>query len=653
MRFNSITTRLVVGIAGLSIAACLAIGWIALDSQRQAADRSLEVALHASFDDVIASLDSEARTALSVGTGIAAIPALRDAVAKENRQAAADVLAPLFPALKAQDITLITLMRPPGTAFYRAHSPTVFGDDVSGRRKTVVDVFRTGTPSAGVEQGRSALGVYGILPLAEDGKVFGVVDIGVSLETPFLQRIKQRFGFDIVLYRPAEGRFTATASTLDAGHVINQGDLDHTFHGGTVLGETEIGGHPAAFYLAPIKSFIGEPVAALEIVRDTTLLNQEARSARIKIIGAIVTILLLALGLAVLIGRTVSRPLVGLTGTMGRLAAGDLAVEVGDTDRKDEIGRMAAAVQVFKDSAVAMATMRDEQQALRERAELEKRSALDQLAGRFESRVGSIVQQLSQAADKLKVTAVSMSETTNGARHQAEAVASGAREATDNVAVVAAAAEELAASIAVISRQVTQAATVADGAVVEGDRSTEMVSNLANAAQKIGTVVKLIEEIAAQTNLLALNATIEAARAGEAGKGFAVVANEVKSLAAQTARATGEIGSQVSAIQSETNSAVSAIRGIAGTIREINEISTSIAAAVEQQSAATKEITRSVQQAAAGTRGVSGNIAEVGEAVDAARDASQQVLHAATALSGQADQLRREMADFLVTVRAG
>jgi methyl-accepting chemotaxis protein len=653
VKFASITTRLVVGIAGLSISACLAIGWIALDSQQQAADRSLENALHASFADVIGSLESEGRTVLSVGTVIAAMPTARDAVATENRQALGTILAPLFLDLKAKDIPLVTFMRPPGTVFYRAHDPASFGDDISARRKTVMEALRTAKPVVGVEQGRAALGVYGILPLVQDGKVFGVIDVGTSLGVPFLQRIKQRFGFDVVLYKPSDGHFNVSASTLDGVPPIDQGNLDRALNGGTMLGETQIEGHSAAFYLASIKNFIGEPVAVLEIVRDTTLLTQEARSARLKIMGAIVTVLVLALGLAILIGRTVSRPLVGLTGTMGRLAEGDLAVEVRDTERDDEIGRMAAAVQVFKDSGVAMAKMREEQEASRERAALEKRSALDQLASRFESRVGRIVEELSQAAGEMKVTAVSMSKTTDGAGHQAEAVASGAREATDNVAVVAAAAEELAASIADISRQVAQAADVADGAVIEGDRSTVMVGKLADAAQKIGAVVKLIEEIAAQTNLLALNATIEAARAGDAGKGFAVVANEVKSLAAQTARATGEIGSQILAIQTETNSAVTAIRGIAGTIREINEISTSIAAAVEQQSAATKEITRSVQQAAAGTRGVSGNIAQVGEAVDATRDASQHVLQAATALSGQADRLRQEMAEFLVTVRVG
>jgi methyl-accepting chemotaxis protein len=178
------------------------------------------------------------------------------------------------------------------------------------------------------------------------------------------------------------------------------------------------------------------------------------------------------------------------------------------------------------------------------------------------------------------------------------------------------------------------------------------VQGLAEGAKRIGDVVRLINDIAAQTNLLALNATIEAARAGEAGKGFAVVASEVKSLANQTAKATEEIGAQIAAIQGDTQRAVAAIQGIAGVIEEIDRITTAIAAAVEQQGAATAEIARNVQQAAAGTNEVSAAIADVNAAAAETNGAVTDLRGSATELARNAETLRRELAQFLETLRA-
>ena len=367
------------------------------------------------------------------------------------------------------------------------------------------------------------------------------------------------------------------------------------------------------------------------------------------VIGAL-TVVALVLLVAFQISRSIVRPVLALTGAMGRLAGDDLDSDVPGLDRRDEMGAMARAVALFKASGLERRRLEAEQGA--ERIAKERRAAqLETLVHAFEARVGNLVGMMSAASAELKVTAQSMSSTAAQTHEQAAAVASAAEGSSMGVQTVASAAEQMAASISEITRQVTQSSRIAGMAVADARRTDATVQALAEGAHKIGAVVGLITNIAGQTNLLALNATIEAARAGDAGKGFAVVASEVKSLAQQTAKATDEIGAQISQIQLATGGAVEAIKGITATIEEVSAIATAIAAAVEQQSAATAEIARNVQQTAASTQSVTSNIAGVGRAANDTGIAAGHVLSAAGDLSRQAEQITCEVNSFVAGIR--
>jgi methyl-accepting chemotaxis protein len=352
-----------------------------------------------------------------------------------------------------------------------------------------------------------------------------------------------------------------------------------------------------------------------------------------------------------LVGSGVARPIIGLGGAMNRLAGGDTAVDVVGAARKDEVGAMARAVQVFKDNALEIARLETDKVAAQARAEAEKRQELSDLADDFKSSVEGVVDAVASAAGQMRATAQTLSATAEQTSRQAGVVSSASEEASSNVQTVAAAADELAASIAEILRQVSDSTRVADQAIQDAERTNNSVLELAEAAQKIGEVVGLITSIANQTNLLALNATIEAARAGEAGKGFAVVASEVKSLASQTARATEEIDSQIKAIQATTGQAARDIGTICNTITQMGQIATAIAGAVEEQGAATREIARNVQQAAAGTEAVARNVAGVTSAAGETGSAASQVLGSAEDLAHQSELLRGKVEGFLVTLK--
>jgi methyl-accepting chemotaxis protein len=356
--------------------------------------------------------------------------------------------------------------------------------------------------------------------------------------------------------------------------------------------------------------------------------------------------------IAWIIGRSISRPLGQLGARMRALADGSLESDIPGVGRGDEIGAMAATVQIFKDNALRIRGLEKAEAETQARAAAERRAAMEGIASDFERSVNGIVRSVSSAAAGMQTTAQSMTATASDASARAATVGAASDSASSNVGTVAAAAEELSSSVAEISRQVTQSSEIANKAVGDAERTNATVQVLSTGAEKIGEVVKLIHSIAAQTNLLALNATIEAARAGESGRGFAVVASEVKALANQTAKATEEISAQVAAMQASTSDAVGAINGITETIAKMSEITVSISTSIEQQGEATREIARNIQSVAAGSSEISAHIGGVTTAAAATGSAAADVLANARELDNQSGMLRNAVDGFLTKVRA-
>ena len=367
---------------------------------------------------------------------------------------------------------------------------------------------------------------------------------------------------------------------------------------------------------------------------------------------SILGIAIVAGSIAWLIGRSISRPLNQLGARMQALADGSLEAEIPGVGRGDEIGAMAATVQIFKDNAVRIRGLEKAEAETQARAAAERRAAMEGIASDFERSVNGIVRSVSAAAAGMQTTAQSMTSTASDASARAATVGAASDSASSNVGTVAAAAEELSSSVTEISRQVTRSSEIANKAVSDAERTNATVQVLSTGAEKIGEVVKLIHSIAAQTNLLALNATIEAARAGESGRGFAVVASEVKALANQTAKATEEISAQVAAMQASTSDAVAAINGITQTIGQMSEITIGISAAIEEQGAATREIARNIQSVATGSSEISAHIGGVTTAAAATGTAASDVLANARELDNQSGMLRNAVDGFLAKVRA-
>ncbi|MFO1136484.1 MAG: methyl-accepting chemotaxis protein [Rhodoblastus sp.] len=360
---------------------------------------------------------------------------------------------------------------------------------------------------------------------------------------------------------------------------------------------------------------------------------------------ALITVAAVAVVLHHLVGKVVA-PLTQLSTAMTQLAAGDLAVDIPNRRRKDEIGDLARSIEVFKQGLIDRQNL---QSAADSRLEKDRarRFALENMIEGFRATVSGLLSHVSNHAEQMAVAADSLSTIARDSNGRAEAAASGTSEASRNVATVARASEELFQSITEIETQIGRARQHVQDASATTTVTAGAIGGLAEKANAIGEIVGLIQAIAAQTNLLALNATIEAARAGGAGRGFAVVAQEVKALAGQTAHATERIAEHVAAIQEATSTSVEAIGAITATMKDAESFTASIAVAVEQQAAATNEIARSVSEAARGAESAATNMKQLKMTVGETDQSAAQVHQAADDMAAQSRDLNEAIEDFL------
>ncbi len=384
-----------------------------------------------------------------------------------------------------------------------------------------------------------------------------------------------------------------------------------------------------------------------------SVFQQDTRSATLRQNGiAAVLALLTFFFWSLILSRSIVSPLRLIERVMERVVGGETDVKVPCTVRKDEIGDMARAVEVFKDNALAMVALQRDHQQLMESAEVERQAAMDSLADHFEATVKNAVDTVGAGSLAIARTASGVaSHGRNSSQNRSLSVAEAAVKAQSSVQAALVAADELAASIHEVAGLVQESDRIAKSGEGKLEQVDRQVTTLASAAQEIGAVLELINRIAQQTNLLALNATIEAARAGEAGKGFAVVAGEVKHLANQTAQATEQIAAQISAIQQAAGDTNQTLLTIGDTIRHVSDITMTVHNAMGRQAEATDRIVGCVRTVEADSAIVAEGVVAVTRSAAVSCGSAIRVLWGANDLAQPVEMLKGEVEAFLMRVR--
>ena len=591
---------------------------------------------------------------------VAEMPMIQDNLMYQSRQRLQDITGPLFTALKEDiDLNVFHFHLPPAISFLRLQKPEKFGDDLSGFRKTVVQVNKAHESAVGLEVGVAGLSIRAVVPVNYLGKKHaGSVEFGAPLNDKFLNELKTASGFDLSLIIPEGTGYKYQAKT----HEMSLPEADYSLLGEVmassemVIVRSRIDKKDYMTAYVSLQDYSGESVGVIAIPKDIgPILAGAKKAALTSIVTGIISLILILGFLFFLFVKLIDRPIKEFTTILDRASRGDLTQDVdisriaelncseimacGKEDCTmygkeglcwEEAGSAASNIQCPKIVSGEFNSCSECKPVFRA-AVTDEFSELSAYMHSFISNVRTLVRDINSNSTSLNnssagLTALSekIDSGSSDSAERAEGVAAAAEEMSSNMSSVAAATEEAAANVNMmtaateeisstvgeIQHATINAKSITGEAVLQAADITQKVDALGSAADDIGKVTETINDISGQTNLLALNATIEAARAGEAGKGFAVVAGEIKDLAKQTAQATGEIKEKIEGIQSSTDVTITGIKKISGIITEIDSIVSSIAVSLDEQSATMIELTTNITQAGEGIAEVSENVAQ-------------------------------------------
>jgi len=383
------------------------------------------------------------------------------------------------------------------------------------------------------------------------------------------------------------------------------------------------------------------------LTRSAQELHVDANRSRWRVILEACLGLLLSAVIAAFALRSIARPVVKITESMKRLSSGDISVAIGYQNRRDEVGEMARAIEVFRVTALRAKDLEKMAREVEKRRATDRTVEISKISEQFRTTVSDFVARVTDLTlglrDKAEAVAACSRSTVTESQSSRQAIEA----AQSNVDLVASASDELRETIHELVRQTAQVTELTDRTSLQTNSAKAEITALSDSIDQISSVVSFIQVVAQQTNLLALNATIEAARAGAAGRGFAVVAAEVKSLSRQVESSAIEISQKIQAVQHSRDIVSLSTEQVLAAIADLKACSSAMATAVEEQATAAGQISKSAQSAADQTNSARSQSGSLNKQAAEADALSGRLLEEAELLSGQAGALGDKADEFL------